>query len=56
MPKKLLVIVASTRPGRVGRAFGDWMVDYARANSDYEVSMADLAEMKRLGDLLRPEA
>lgn len=42
------MIVASTRPGRIGRigrAFGDWMVDYARANSDYEVSMADLAEI-----------
>lgn len=45
MPKKLLVIVASTRPGRIGRAFGDWMVDYAREHSDFEVEMADLAEI-----------
>jgi len=45
VPQKLLVIVASTRPGRIGRAFGDWMVDYARQHSDFEVEMADLAEI-----------
>lgn len=45
MAPKLLVIVASTRPGRVGRAFGDWMIDFARANSDYDVEMADLKEL-----------
>lgn len=45
MSQKLLVIVASTRPGRIGRAFGDWMVQFARENSDYEVEMADLAEI-----------
>lgn len=45
LSRTLLVIVASTRPSRIGRAFGDWMVDFVRENSDFEVEMADLAEI-----------
>jgi NAD(P)H-dependent FMN reductase len=42
---KLEVIIASTRPGRLGRQIGDWFVDYASKNSDFDVAMADLAEI-----------
>jgi NAD(P)H-dependent FMN reductase len=44
MPR-LLVVIASTRPGRAGRAIGDWFVDVARAHSGFEVDVADLAEL-----------
>lgn len=40
----LLVIVASTRPGRVGLPVSQWFVDAAKANGSFQVSVADLAE------------
>jgi NAD(P)H-dependent FMN reductase len=40
----LLVIIGSTRPGRVGPAVADWIIDRARAQGDFEVRVADLAE------------
>lgn len=42
---KLLVIIASTRPGRLGGEVGKWIEDYAKQNSDFEVEVADLAEL-----------
>ena len=39
----LLVIIGSTRPGRVGPAVADWIVDRARAHDEFEVRVADLA-------------
>ncbi|HWZ65575.1 MAG TPA: NAD(P)H-dependent oxidoreductase [Patescibacteria group bacterium] len=42
---KLLVIIASTRPGRIGHKVGKWVVDYSKQNSDFEVEVADLAEI-----------
>ena len=42
---KLLVIVASTRPGRVGRPVGDWFLRIARQHGGFEVSEADLATL-----------
>ncbi|HTW11148.1 MAG TPA: NAD(P)H-dependent oxidoreductase [Solirubrobacteraceae bacterium] len=42
---KLLVIIASTRPGRVGRPVGDWFVQVAREHGGFEVQEADLAEL-----------
>jgi NAD(P)H-dependent FMN reductase len=39
----LLVIIGSTRPGRVGPAVADWIVDRARAQDEFEVRVADLA-------------
>jgi len=42
---KLLVIVASTRPGRVGRPVADWFLQAAREHGGFEVSEADLAEL-----------
>jgi NAD(P)H-dependent FMN reductase len=41
---KLEVIIASTRPGRIGDQVGKWIADYAKANSDFEVSVADLVD------------
>jgi NAD(P)H-dependent FMN reductase len=42
---KLLVIIASTRPGRVGSTIGDWFVDRANEHGGFEVEVADLAEI-----------
>jgi NAD(P)H-dependent FMN reductase len=39
----LQVIIGSTRPGRVGPAVADWIVDRARAQGDFEVEVTDLA-------------
>ncbi len=41
----LQVIVGSTRPGRVGPAVADWIIDPARARGDLEVVVTDLAEL-----------
>ena len=39
----LQIIIGSTRPGRVGPAVADWIIDRARAHGDFEVEVADLA-------------
>lgn len=44
MPK-LLVIIASTRPGRLGPAIGAWVAEATRAHGGFEVEVADLAEI-----------
>ncbi|MEU4192858.1 GNAT family N-acetyltransferase [Kribbella sp. NPDC026611] len=44
MSKKILVVIASTRPGRLGPAIGDWFVR-AAAGEDVELEVADLAEV-----------
>jgi NAD(P)H-dependent FMN reductase len=44
MPKpKLLIVIASTRPGRAGRPIGDWFTRIAREHDGFEVDEADLA-------------
>jgi NAD(P)H-dependent FMN reductase len=43
---KLLVIVASTRPGRLGRPIADWFVDRATEHGGFDVELADLAEIQ----------
>jgi NAD(P)H-dependent FMN reductase len=40
----LLVIIGSTRPGRVGPAVADWIIERAKARGEFEVRVADLAE------------
>ncbi|WP_312034641.1 NAD(P)H-dependent oxidoreductase [Actinoplanes sp. TBRC 11911] len=40
----LLVIVASTRPGRAGLPVSRWFVDVAKGHGGFHVSVADLAE------------
>jgi len=43
---RLLVLIASTRPGRVGGAVGEWVVDAARRSGAFDVEVADLAELR----------
>jgi NAD(P)H-dependent FMN reductase len=38
----LQIIIGSTRPGRVGPAVADWIIDRARARGDFEVVVTDL--------------
>jgi NAD(P)H-dependent FMN reductase len=45
MPK-LLVVIASTRPGRVGLPIGQWFIEYARGHGGFEIEVADLAELQ----------
>jgi NAD(P)H-dependent FMN reductase len=44
MPK-LQVIIASTRPGRVGVPVTDWFVERARAHAGFDIEVVDLAEL-----------
>jgi NAD(P)H-dependent FMN reductase len=44
MPR-ILIVVASTRPGRAGKPVADWFVDLARADSGSEIDVADLADL-----------
>jgi NAD(P)H-dependent FMN reductase len=39
----LEVVTASTRPGRVGRAFADWFIGVATEHGGFEVADVDLA-------------
>ena len=41
----LQVIIGSTRPGRVGPAVAEWIIDRARAQGAFEVVVTDLAEL-----------
>jgi len=42
---RLTVLVASTRPGRVGRQLGDWFAELAVEHGGFEVDLVDLAEV-----------
>ena len=42
MPE-LMVLIASTRPGRVGLPVGEWFAEKARRNGRFDVQVADLA-------------
>jgi NAD(P)H-dependent FMN reductase len=42
---KLLVVIVSTRPGRVGLPVGRWFDAQARAHGAFEVEVADLLEI-----------
>nr|MBA3379719.1 hypothetical protein [Chloroflexia bacterium] len=39
----LLIIIASTRPGRVGLPVGEWITGLAEAHGGFNVRVADLA-------------
>ena len=41
----LQIIVASTRPGRIGLAYGEWMRDRAVEHGGFDVELVDLAEV-----------
>ena len=45
MPK-LMIVIASTRPGRVGLPVGRWFEAHARAHGAFEIEVADLAEIE----------
>ena len=42
---RLQIIIASTRPGRVGLPVGTWFDARARAHGGFEVELVDLAEL-----------
>jgi NAD(P)H-dependent FMN reductase len=42
---RLEVVVASTRPGRIGRTIGDWFVGRAGEHGGFDVHVSDLAEL-----------
>jgi NAD(P)H-dependent FMN reductase len=42
----LQIIIASTRPGRVGLPVGQWFTSRAQAHGVFELDVADLAELK----------
>jgi NAD(P)H-dependent FMN reductase len=46
VPKPVLqVIIGSTRPGRVGPAVAEWIIDRATARADFGIVVTDLAEL-----------
>jgi NAD(P)H-dependent FMN reductase len=45
MPK-LMIVIASTRPGRVGLPVAEWFRDRAAEHGGFEVGMVDLAELE----------
>jgi len=44
MPR-LLIVIASTRPGRNGKAIGEWFTAVARQHGGFDIDVADLAEL-----------
>ena len=42
---RLQIVIASTRPGRVGKPIGEWVAAEARRHEHFEVQVADLAEI-----------
>jgi NAD(P)H-dependent FMN reductase len=42
---KLLIILASTRPGRVGLPVATWFTEFAVVDDRFEVELVDLAEL-----------
>ena len=42
---KLLIIISSTRPGRIGVPVANWFVEQARAHGGFELELADLHEL-----------
>ena len=44
MPR-LLIIIASTRPGRIGLPVANWFVEQAAAHGAFELDVVDLAEL-----------
>ena len=44
-PQRLMIVIASTRPGRAGQPIGDWFRAKAEAHGEFEIDYADLAEI-----------
>jgi len=45
MPTRLMIIVGSVRPGRIGLPIAQWAAERAEARGDIEVDFVDLAEL-----------
>jgi NAD(P)H-dependent FMN reductase len=45
MTPRLMIVVGSTRPVRVGRPVADWIAEAAREHGRFEVDLADLKEI-----------
>jgi len=43
---RLLVLIASTRPSRVGGAVGSWVISHARERAAFDVHVADLRDLR----------
>ncbi|HEX4307333.1 MAG TPA: NAD(P)H-dependent oxidoreductase [Solirubrobacterales bacterium] len=41
----LMIVIASTRPGRIGLPVGEWFAGLAREHGGWDVDVADLAEI-----------
>lgn len=41
---RLNIVIASTRPGRVGKPVGDWFFGYAREHGNFDVHLVDLVD------------
>jgi NAD(P)H-dependent FMN reductase len=41
----LRIVIGSTRPGRVGPAVADWIIERAREHGGFDVQVTDLAEL-----------
>lgn len=44
-PLRLMIVIASTRPGRAGQPIGEWFRAKAEADGRFEIDYADLAEI-----------
>jgi NAD(P)H-dependent FMN reductase len=42
---KLLIVIGSTRPGRIGLPVANWFIERAREHGGFELAVADLAEL-----------
>jgi NAD(P)H-dependent FMN reductase len=42
---RLMIVIASTRPGRVGLPIGQWFAELAEKQGEFVVQVADLAEL-----------
>lgn len=42
----LMIVIASTRPGRGGTAVAEWFIDRARGHGGFELDIADLAVLQ----------
>ena len=43
--QKLMIVIASTRPGRAGGPIGQWFRDLAAAHGGFDIDLVDLAEL-----------
>src|ERR1700744_3174807 len=45
MPRTLMIIIASTRPNRIGKPIGDWVETRARTHDGFDIDLVDLKEL-----------